>query len=822
MRCRFGRFALAIASAVPFLSAAFAELPKVSPDDIRNFRDEIGGMSIDGNRMPLLRQWQEELKGVLKNGTASAAERLAPRYHVGVPQMQRLIELVLLQQRVSFPRDDAAVQRQKEHHAALVALVRDSRQNPLMLEAAAAILAGFGDCDAATYGVVINGAADPVAAGWYVTRAAACPVWQYAFLKQAGPKNFGVLIEIVHYTGLLQPAQYLALYEHLTGEAALAAVEPADRIWARAHLSYEYIELMWDLGLSKEGIAFFEALPADIQGLLLDGVLDSRQIHAGGLPVALAAEATATYVYNGSPLRNESSADHMRMLLASAYFLNGRTADAERVFAGIKAIDKMRNWFACSASWKSGDNCDDLSRTAPGYILLDHLLHHPGDDPYMMAEQRLHADGGLFAAMSCRVFPDAAFDGICENARMAVVDSIRPSRESDPGDTRAADTTAAITAAVSGFAASEKAWHAKLEQAAVAQGDKGFGFEARRQRPSIDPLPSPFAQLPLPEQYRGKPEQQDPSWVKHLAKLPQGFEPVRIERDGARVVAITVSQNYDPTGEVSPGGFWVHVSDDGGKTWQAPLYTGLAFAFPYVVLQESKLPLIDGDTLNVAVDIQLLDTASIMYPPVALQSRKHETNLYLKIPLADLRRDSDGDGLTDIAETHLLLDPHNPDSDGDGLPDGVDPMPNVKHTAVSTPEQQAVQLLLEKLFAIRTGAIIQKIDHGGGEDAILSAITSVTKNDPNSATRPIFVEGEKNDFAGLIPSRMMLIYSAADIAKLQRMTPDFHAVSFGKIIFNRAHTRGFFSYSFGWSGGTVRLLWQNGQWKMEEISSWIS
>ncbi len=43
---------------------------------------------------------------------------------------------------------------------------------------------------------------------------------------------------------------------------------------------------------------------------------------------------------------------------------------------------------------------------------------------------------------------------------------------------------------------------------------------------------------------------------------------------------------------------------------------------------------------------------------------------------AELRKDSDGDGLTDIVERRLGTDPHKRDTDGDGVPDLIDPCPN--------------------------------------------------------------------------------------------------------------------------------------------------
>jgi hypothetical protein len=39
--------------------------------------------------------------------------------------------------------------------------------------------------------------------------------------------------------------------------------------------------------------------------------------------------------------------------------------------------------------------------------------------------------------------------------------------------------------------------------------------------------------------------------------------------------------------------------------------------------------------------------------------------------------DSDGDGLSDLAETSAGTDPTNADSDGDGIPDGQDSAPGI-------------------------------------------------------------------------------------------------------------------------------------------------
>ena len=101
-------------------------------------------------------------------------------------------------------------------------------------------------------------------------------------------------------------------------------------------------------------------------------------------------------------------------------------------------------------------------------------------------------------------------------------------------------------------------------------------------------------------------------------------------------------------------------------------------------------------------------------------------------------------------------------------------------------------------------------------------MAAAAHRDPNSVDRPMFLLGDPADFACLQTDRMMIVYSEADISRLRRMTPDFHAVSLSKVVFNRAHDRGYVSWSTGWSGGTDRLRLVNGEWVLEEISSWIT
>src|SRR5690349_12103404 len=321
-------------------------------------------------------------------------------------------------------------------------------------------------------------------------------------------------------------------------------------------------------------------------------------------------------------------------------------------------------------------------------------------------------------------------------------------------------------------------------------------------------MPSPFEERPLPPGLTGagKPA------PKGLAPLPGGYALIRAEVAGKRAVAISASQNYDPAGEVSMGGYWVHLSDDGGRSWHQPLYTGLADRFPYVVLPKSPLPLIDGDSIDLAVDINLLDTASITYPPVSLRSRSKRSGLYLRIPLQALRTDSDRDGLSDIAARHLLLDPESMTGgtparlDGNGQP----------CTREEMAAQEPLKMLLEQVFGTDVGAVMEPLDRKPDE------MLAGERAEVVSFDRPMLIAGDPADFRCLRIRRLAVVYGEKDVARLQRMSPDFHPVEVGRILFNRARDRGYVRWSSGWTGGTLRFRKTATGWVSEAISSWIT
>jgi hypothetical protein len=768
-----------------------------------------------------LKKWDYDLKSALSsNGPGQAAEKLARAYGFSSRDMRQLVDVWLAADLVnegdgSYERNNVAREMQTD----FVSLANSTNHSPLVMEAAGTVLDEIGGCNQNVFGNLVDGASDRIAAAWLLTSSAQCPAWYGAFASLAPQHATASLVFLSQY-GALRPLDQLSLLAYLTSNTTLPHVAVADQLALRVRLGRSYLSILFHTGLTHRAVEILEQLPAVVRARLFDGTFPAQKIHVDGLAV---------------PFSKADADESLKLQYISALLLADRTRDANVLFAPEPA-DKARAYLWCMYDSTNSliipKQCAGQVENDRDILFLDHLLNHPGDDVYPLAEVRqshsisgTDAETGVDTDIFCRVFSDQQYADRCGDARQRTVDYIRDGEVY--GQEFEKDSLAAIRAAQpKGYEKLHQEFKSGLDSAAQQYG--GRGTDQRGIEISDEPPPElPFRQLPLPQKYRGKPPSRDNSWIKKLAPLPGGYEPVRIGRGGNRVAVISVSQNYDPTGEVSRGGYWVHLSEDGGKSWQPPLYTGLADRYPYVVLPDSRLPLFDGDQLDVAVDIDELDISSISYPPVALRSKRHETNLYLKIPIAELKRDTAGDGLTDIQRKHLLLWPPKPNPEGGRTPYLVSTIPSLNCKGKLVPGQGARGVILQHLFSVHTGAIIEPIDRDSGgsgqaDKAIKSEMEAWSHRDPNSFDRPIFVVGNPQDFACLAPDRLMIVYGKQDIAKLRRMTPDFNAANLSRIIFDRAHDRGFVVWDFGWTGGTFRVRLAKGTWHIELISNWIT
>ncbi|MGN6817822.1 MAG: hypothetical protein ACTHJR_04040 [Sphingomonas sp.] len=783
-------------------SAASAELPKPNKASLDYYLGE--DQKIRADHGVLLDGWETALVAELKQGpTDRAAAALASRYELPAPAMRELIDLWLYA-KADMSRPDPTASQRAELHDRFLKLLTDTRRSPLVLEAAAASLISEDRCSPASIDELLSGATDRADDAWGVARAGRTCAQAYVRFAQIAPdRATPALIEAAS-SDWLPPVAALPLYAYVTSPAALARIDAEHRDAAALYLTHGYIAMLLEAGQDDRAMALFDALSPTDRDILFDGRVGEPAIVADGLPITL----------DDYEIARDARNLEVRMGLVAAYALAGRTDRAEQLFARLPGTATIRERVACVFATNAGAArpCGKIEDGDAGIALLDHMLHDSGSDPYPMAELFYashlgEVQGKVPAALTCRVFAGDALDSICADARR----SARATAFETGYPDRSAPAMALVEAAhVPDVAAGRSAaveTATRVWGAAERPEEPAFG-----DRPAAEPLPSPFAVAPIPAALRGTGRAMP--WSKEWAPLPKGYDPVRIGREGDRIAVISLSQNYDPTGEVTRGGYWVHLSDDGGRSWRRPLYTGLAERFPYLVLGNPKMPLFDGDALTIAVDEKLLDTRSITYPPVGLRTLRSREGIYLRVPIADLTRDSDGDGLTDLAAAHLLV------TAVDGTPAAyvVGRSPDAECGSDAAPLRAAMMAILDKVFSGGTGALFEPVDRDPGK----LALPIRPRIDPNSADRPILIDGAPADYACLRPDRLMIVYGPAQLARLNRATPAFHAVSLSKVVFDRARDRGYLSWSTGWSGGTIRIRKVGQNWEIEDIGGWIT
>ncbi|KUR70394.1 hypothetical protein AQZ52_16315 [Novosphingobium fuchskuhlense] len=772
---------------------------------------------------PRLAAWNDALISGLRSAPlAAVSARLAPGLGLGSAAMQALARDWLIARIGGYDlgKDGALAAVRPAFLAQLQRDLAAAGHAPIAIEIAGRAFYMGGDCDEPGLASLLSAAPDRTVAGWALARGTLCPAPGFAAL--ASPDHRTTVLLQLLITGEATGIDALPMADWLLQDGRLARIDPADAPHVRLWLTRLLIGTLLEAGMADAALARFDALSTDLRAAVLRNAM-----------------ASFTATVDGAQLAFDDTRPSPRLPLAAAMVLGARARDAQAMLAEDPALATGEKLLACVATWqaqpprKGGRNDDPCGmRAASGDRLLSDALDHAylreaidrtGADLYPLVEiaegsSRSGERGGVMVALRCRLLAEPQYVGLCRKGRGEVARSLRAMADRDAYDRKRAEP---IRAALAG--AGLPGWDAltaryEALRAATLAAFQGPDDEPRfirwAERPAVEPEPSPFAEKPLPPELRSPAdaEAKDAPWPRGWAPLPQGFAPLRTDRSGTFAVAVSVSSRYDPSGEVGRGAYWVHVSRDGGKTWQAPLPTGLAAFFPYVAADASKLRLLDGETIRLEVRVDLLDTRSITYPPVGLHTRRTARDLYLELPLAALQADSNGDGLTDIAAHHLLLDSPAP------LAPFVVGSDLATCPAKGSPLQELRALLLGRLFGGRQDrAVLEPINRPPG------AMGFGWAQSPDAQNGPLFIKGDAAAFACLRLPFPALVYSAAGEEALQRKSPDFRLLEMPPMIMNRTGTRGFAVWSFGWTGGTT-LFVQNpdGTWRSVEIQSWIT
>jgi hypothetical protein len=711
---------------------------------------------------------------------AAARKAVAAKYGLSV---------VALEETISLLRQMALDEYNDKKKAALrsqaLRLVESSRA-PIALMIASGVVDQVGDhCTPADVDMLMKRSSNPEADLWAIATGCSSS-GAFAVALDRSPRARPALSYIAMNWTDADPASNLAAADALLRADFLAQVEVDQRDRVHADIARYKLSKLLDLGMLNEALAFGDSLtpPVRMQALRPGG--DEVRATIGGFRLKT------------SPYGQAVAADY-----AAALALAGRQSEARSVLDLVAPAATRRAARVCLDAGKPECTVEGEHGVPLDTLVVDQLLDSPDADPYVLVETQAMGlpsrSGGVTEAF-CKIAPRPDEQGECKGAR-AYIARNRAEKGDEQQD---AQEVSRVIRRLGGqpFEAARAGYAARL-------ATLGFGDTPLRDwsRASVDPAPIPFRERPLPAAARASKPREGAS-PRHFAPLPGGFTLVRAERSGQRAAAISLSQRFDPDGEVSAGGYWLHLSEDGGKSWQPPLYTGLAEHFPYVIPTESRVRMLAGDRIKLEVKEELIDTASISYPPVGTRIRRKRQGIYLDIPIAELRKDSDGDGLSDIAARHLLLDQQR---------DGGTPFVVGQDRKCSAPsaDTEARLEILKKIFQVEARAIIEPV--GPRKELIGPWRRSTPSEKP-----PIFLLGNPGDYRCLTLDRPMIVYSEADRERLREHSPDFQLIELPPIHWNRGHTRGFVNWSMGWAGGTYRLMRNGHDWKLESISEWVT
>ncbi|MBJ6764652.1 hypothetical protein JGU66_28110 [Myxococcaceae bacterium JPH2] len=291
--------------------------------------------------------------------------------------------------------------------------------------------------------------------------------------------------------------------------------------------------------------------------------------------------------------------------------------------------------------------------------------------------------------------------------------------------------------------------------------------------------------------------------------LPNGFDAVLAQRlSSDHLVAVASSSLLDPWNEVSRGGYWVLFSEDKGRTWSEPLYTGLRVNDPFELAVEEHGPLVVGKTLRFEVVRRELIRESTSVRYWGSQFREEPRRRILEVDLDRLRLDSDHDSLPDIVEEHLFLDPNCADTDGDGRSDAVDPLPRSARAA--GPKTAPAEIITHFLASLAETESSTPPDTKGAKKTRI----------PLHQTT--FVISEPSDLDGVEEPGRIIAVSPAEARLLEQRLGEFYMVDLN-LSFNAAGDQALLVWrSRGYGGTFLVTRTPEGTWTIKAKREWVS
>lgn len=129
-------------------------------------------------------------------------------------------------------------------------------------------------------------------------------------------------------------------------------------------------------------------------------------------------------------------------------------------------------------------------------------------------------------------------------------------------------------------------------------------------------------------------------------------------------------------------GIWLALFDNERKQW-LKYHTGLADNMPLHLKRNSSLPLFKNSNW-LQVEAAFMQEFPSFHPITFYKLL--EDGFVIELDISKIVADTDEDGLTDIVENMMMLDPEQRDTDNDGIIDSLDPNPrfNLPRTEITS------------------------------------------------------------------------------------------------------------------------------------------
>jgi len=217
------------------------------------------------------------------------------------------------------------------------------------------------------------------------------------------------------------------------------------------------------------------------------------------------------------------------------------------------------------------------------------------------------------------------------------------------------------------------------------------------------------------------------------------------------------------------------------------------------------------------VETTIVRQVSEVVHPMPAEFETVQDSLALLLDIGRIMQDTDGDGLTDIAEQKMMLDPRQPDTDGDGISDGQDKNPRFK--SITSERSLLYQTLIENFKPGENGMMTINLAHPpvyepSKEDSLYGNFDAVS----------LLVTDDK-DLQGIsLQNQTKIILSAKEYKEYQKSYPTHFIKSDCSRLYRCNGRRNTYKVSTSYLTGSVGYIVRKTKkgWKIWRLYSMIS